>query len=78
MGYSVYKGKAALTVEPRPPEFSPLYVCFVVECILRWSCGMEFHYDKCMLVLWISLGRLSCRKRAIICSSLLLHLAFDK
>lgn len=24
MGYSVYKGKAALTVEPRPPEFSPL------------------------------------------------------
>ncbi|XP_057777121.1 single-stranded DNA-binding protein WHY1, chloroplastic isoform X2 [Salvia miltiorrhiza] len=24
VGYSVYKGKAALTVEPRPPEFSPL------------------------------------------------------
>ncbi|KAK6160010.1 hypothetical protein DH2020_003391 [Rehmannia glutinosa] len=24
VGYSVYKGKAALTAEPRPPEFSPL------------------------------------------------------
>ncbi|KAL2559571.1 Single-stranded DNA-binding protein WHY1 [Forsythia ovata] len=24
VGYSVYKGKAALTVEPRPPEFLPL------------------------------------------------------
>ncbi|KAH6815707.1 ssDNA-binding transcriptional regulator [Perilla frutescens var. frutescens] len=24
VGYSVYKGKAALTVEPRPPEFAPL------------------------------------------------------
>lgn len=24
VGYSIYKGKAALTVEPRPPEFSPL------------------------------------------------------
>ncbi|XP_051145903.1 single-stranded DNA-binding protein WHY1, chloroplastic-like [Andrographis paniculata] len=24
VGYSVYKGKAALTVEPRPPEFYPL------------------------------------------------------
>ncbi|KAI5679075.1 hypothetical protein M9H77_10025 [Catharanthus roseus] len=24
VGYSIYKGKAALTVEPRPPEFTPL------------------------------------------------------
>ncbi|KAK3026627.1 hypothetical protein RJ639_040654 [Escallonia herrerae] len=24
VGHSIYKGKAALTVEPRPPEFSPL------------------------------------------------------
>ncbi|KAL8035617.1 hypothetical protein ABFS82_12G105900 [Erythranthe guttata] len=24
VGYSIYKGKAALTVEPRPPEFFPL------------------------------------------------------
>ncbi|XP_009758353.1 single-stranded DNA-binding protein WHY1, chloroplastic-like [Nicotiana tabacum] len=24
VGYSIYKGKAALTVDPRPPEFSPL------------------------------------------------------
>ncbi|XP_039124018.1 single-stranded DNA-binding protein WHY1, chloroplastic-like [Dioscorea cayenensis subsp. rotundata] len=24
VGYSIYKGKAALTIEPRPPEFSPL------------------------------------------------------
>ncbi|CDP00295.1 unnamed protein product [Coffea canephora] len=24
VGYSVYKGKAALTAEPRPPEFTPL------------------------------------------------------
>ena len=26
MGYSIYKGKAALTVEPRAPEFTPLDV----------------------------------------------------
>ncbi|GKE11353.1 single-stranded DNA-binding protein WHY1, chloroplastic-like protein, partial [Tanacetum coccineum] len=24
IGHSIYKGKAALTVEPRPPEFAPL------------------------------------------------------
>ncbi|XP_051149091.1 single-stranded DNA-binding protein WHY1, chloroplastic-like [Andrographis paniculata] len=24
VGYTIYKGKAALTVEPRPPEFTPL------------------------------------------------------
>ncbi|KAG8383110.1 hypothetical protein BUALT_Bualt05G0150700 [Buddleja alternifolia] len=24
VGYTIYKGKAALTVEPRPPEFAPL------------------------------------------------------
>ncbi|KZV58766.1 DNA-binding protein p24 [Dorcoceras hygrometricum] len=24
VGYTIYKGKAALAVEPRPPEFSPL------------------------------------------------------
>ena len=30
VGYSVYKGKAALTVEPRPPEFSPLDVVSLV------------------------------------------------
>lgn len=29
MGHSIYKGKAALTVEPRAPEFTPLDVCFV-------------------------------------------------
>lgn len=27
VGHSIYKGKAALTVEPRPPEFTPLDVC---------------------------------------------------
>lgn len=27
VGYSIYKGKAALAVEPRPPEFAPLDVC---------------------------------------------------
>ena len=29
VGHSIYKGKAALTVEPRAPEFTPLDVCFV-------------------------------------------------
>lgn len=29
VGYSIYKGKAALTVEPRPPEFVPLDVCLI-------------------------------------------------
>lgn len=29
VGYSIYKGKAALTVEPRPPEFAPLDVYFL-------------------------------------------------
>jgi hypothetical protein len=28
VGHSIYKGKAALTVEPRAPEFTPLDVCF--------------------------------------------------
>lgn len=27
VGYSIYKGKAALTLTPRPPEFVPLDVC---------------------------------------------------
>ncbi|XP_065621248.1 single-stranded DNA-binding protein WHY1, chloroplastic [Quercus suber] len=29
VGHSIYKGKAALTIEPRAPEFTPLDVCFV-------------------------------------------------
>jgi hypothetical protein len=29
VGHSIYKGKAALTVEPRAPEFTALDVCFV-------------------------------------------------
>ncbi|RRT49168.1 hypothetical protein B296_00052563 [Ensete ventricosum] len=28
VGYSIYKGKAALTVEPRAPEFAPLDVWY--------------------------------------------------
>jgi hypothetical protein len=28
VGHSIYKGKAALTVEPRAPEFTSLDVCF--------------------------------------------------
>ena len=27
VGHSIYKGKAALTVDVRPPEFTPLEVC---------------------------------------------------
>ena len=27
VGHSIYKGKAALTVSPRPPEFASLDVC---------------------------------------------------
>ena len=29
VGHSIYKGKAALTVEPRAPEFVPLDVSFI-------------------------------------------------
>lgn len=28
VGHSIYKGKAALTVEPKAPEFVPLDVCY--------------------------------------------------
>lgn len=27
VGHSIYKGKAALSIEPRPPEFTPIDVC---------------------------------------------------
>lgn len=30
VGHSIYKGKAALTVEPKAPEFTPLDVCLIV------------------------------------------------
>lgn len=29
VGHSIYKGKAALTVDPKAPEFTALDVCFV-------------------------------------------------
>lgn len=29
VGHSIYKGKAALTVEPKAPEFTALDVCLV-------------------------------------------------
>lgn len=30
VGHSIYKGKAALTVEPKAPEFTPLDVCLIL------------------------------------------------
>lgn len=39
MGHSIYKGKAALTVEPRAPEFTSLDVCFTT---LAFLCHGEF------------------------------------
>ena len=34
VGHSIYKGKAALTVEPRGPEFTALDVCLIIPFIL--------------------------------------------
>lgn len=41
VGYSVYKGKAALTVEPRAPEFALMDVC----CMCN-ACAL--HCLKCL------------------------------
>lgn len=76
VGHSIYKGKAALTIEPRAPEFVALEVCVFVEdqklycivcLILDWSPFFMF---------WSSLVRSSWQRKVFCCSNLLLQLVF--
>ena len=48
MGHSIYKGKAALTVEPRAPEFTPLEVCYA------WSFGSSHCCIFCYVISFTS------------------------
>lgn len=50
VGHSIYKGKAALTVEPKAPEFTPLDVFFffslVIVIVLVLYCAIKpYGYD---------------------------------
>ena len=37
VGHSIYKGKAALTIEPRAPEFVALEVCLFYQISIESS-----------------------------------------
>lgn len=57
VGYSIYKGKAALTIEPRPPEFSPLdvvsllFISFFPLLLLLVSSDFDIWF-WILLVVW--------------------------
>ena len=51
VGHSIYKGKAALTVEPRSPEFSPLDVSpLLFSSYLSFSFLLSFFSSLCFKI----------------------------
>lgn len=55
--HSIYKGKAVLTLSPKPPEFSTLDVCFVLDLLVLLIEVVTGFYlfsisNVCVLVLW--------------------------
>lgn len=49
VGHSIYKGKAALTITPRPPEFMPLDVSMTVLDKRLLFRDMQFSTNCCQI-----------------------------
>lgn len=53
VGHSIYKGKAALTVEPKAPEFTALDVCFIrstLHFVLGKNHIMPSQHDTVLII----------------------------
>ena len=91
VGHSIYKGKAALTVEPRAPEFTPLDVCLVefpvrkmvFDLLVIVVIGLFFMVLGFVLVAWFMMVYIVCSqghskypRTVLCCFSLLLLQVF--
>lgn len=88
VGHSIYKGKAALTVEPRAPEFVALDVCFIsacfVDCKNTVPSGYQIASSLSLMVLCVnddyygcSQGHSNYPRKVLFCYSLPLQQEFD-